>query len=221
MGGRRRRVGLGRTRAPAAQGIRPGTQLPVPLPVVDQHGNRVSLTFAAGRPTVLYVLSPLCGWCSRNEANIAALTTAAGSRFDFVGLSLVSQKLEEYAAGKHAPFPIYVLSPEMKRKFGFGLTPETLVVGSDGTVQKAWQGAYQDRIQQEIEHHFGVKLPGLQQAKMVAEVTNVGSPLNAFLSGVGEPPTDQPASSRRYNPGGKRRSSGVELSRGILENAEH
>jgi hypothetical protein len=164
-----RRVGLGRARTPATQGIRPGTQLPVPLAVVDQNGSTVSLTFASGRPTVLYVLSPLCGWCTRNEANVAALRAAVGSRFDFVGLSLVSQKLEEYVAEKHAPFPIYVLSAEMRRKFGFGLTPETLVVGSDGTVQKAWQGAYQDRIQQEIEHYFGVKLPGLQPATAVAK----------------------------------------------------
>ena len=149
--------------------LKSNMKLPSPLPLLDANGNPVSLTFDDAKPTVLYVLSPQCGWCQRNEPNIKALTSAVGSRFRFVGISLVPTNLKEYIAAGRAPFPVYqVVSNEQSQKLGFGATPTTIVMGPGAKVMKVWTGAYMEQNEPEIEKYFGVKLPGLQQ---VAETT--------------------------------------------------
>ena len=53
------------------------------------------------------------------------------------------------------------VSAEFKAAYRLGGTPATILVGSDGRVQRAWAGAFQGRIETEIESLFGVSLPGL------------------------------------------------------------
>lgn len=148
-----------------ATGVHAGAKLPTSLPVLDQDGKPALLNFAEdSRPTVVYVLSPLCGWCKRNEANIKTLMADAGSHFRFVGLSIEGQNLKEYIAENHAPFPVYLVSSqEQIKSLHLDGTPQTLVVDATGKVKKAWQGAYLESNQKEIEKFFGVKLPGLQE----------------------------------------------------------
>lgn len=149
--------------------LKENMKLPSPLPLLDADGKPVSLAFDDQRPTVLYVLSPQCGWCKKNESNIKTLTAAADSRFRFVGVSLNPENLKEYIAAGRAPFPVYqVASREEMEKLGLSATPETIVVGPGAKIQKVWTGAYMQQNQPEIEKYFGVKLPGLQD---VAEVT--------------------------------------------------
>src|SRR5215471_3340557 len=60
--------------APRSPEVRVGTKLPAQFTVTDAEGKPALLNLAEdSRPTVVYVLSPLCGWCKRNEANIKAL----------------------------------------------------------------------------------------------------------------------------------------------------
>jgi len=152
-------------------GVRVGTKLPTPLPVADQDGRQVSLNFAEdARPTVLYVLSPLCGWCKRNEDNVKALAADAGSRFRFIGLSVEAKDLKDYIAQGHAPFPVYVVrSQDQIRQLHLDGTPETIVVNSTGRVERSWEGAYQSNNQQEIEKFFQVKLPGLKEVAVASQ----------------------------------------------------
>lgn len=154
---------------PVSETIKVNTDLPSPLPVLDEDGNTTQIVFDDSRPTVLYVLSPACGWCKRNEANIKALVSKAGSRFRFVGLSVVSAGLKDYATRGHAPFPVYaVQSQKQAAKLGLTGTPETLVVGPGAKVEKAWMGAYMGDNQNQVEQFFGTKLPGLQEVAAVA-----------------------------------------------------
>lgn len=145
-------------------------RLPSPLAVVDADGKATTLTFDDSRPTVVYVLSPLCTWCKKNEANIKAVAASSASRFRFVGLSLVSTNLKEYVADRHAPFPVYaVKSQEQAAKLGLGGTPTTLIVGSGARVQKIWTGAYMGDNVKPVEQFFGVTLPGLQEVQAAAD----------------------------------------------------
>lgn len=144
--------------------LKENMKLPSPLPLLDADGKQVSLAFDDARPTVIYVLSPQCGWCKKNESNIKTLSEAADSRFRFVGLSLDGANLKEYIAAGRAPFPVYqVTSTEETEKLGLSATPTTIVVGAGAKVQKMWTGAYMEQNKPEIEKYFGVKLPGLQE----------------------------------------------------------
>jgi hypothetical protein len=149
--------------------LKENMKLPSPLPVLDADGNPVSLAFDDSRPTVIYVLSPQCGWCKKNEANIKAVTAIAGSRYNFVGLSLVPTDLKQYIAAGRAPFPVYQIeSQDQAQRLGLSATPTTIVVGPGAKVLKVWTGAYMDKNQPEVEKYFGAKLPGLQE---VAQAT--------------------------------------------------
>lgn len=48
-------------------------------------------------------------------------------------------------------------------------TPQTLVIDSEGRVEKAWLGAMTGTRLQDAERYFGVNLPGIQKAKREEE----------------------------------------------------
>ncbi|HWG57560.1 MAG TPA: TlpA disulfide reductase family protein [Candidatus Acidoferrales bacterium] len=150
-------------KAPAA--LKVNAVLPATLPLQDADGKAVSLNFASdARPTVLYVLSPLCSWCKRNEPNMKALYSATNSRFRYVGLSIESKDLKKYIADGREPFPVYYVSDKnVDQKLGITGTPETIVVSPQAKVEQVWQGAYLDVNQKEVQKFFDVKLPGLQE----------------------------------------------------------
>lgn len=158
-----RKARFGGTRAPLIPAIKVNTVLPSPLQLLDATGKATQLVFDGSRPTVIYVLSPACGWCRKNEANIKALVARGGSRFRFVGLSTTPTGLKDYIAKGHAPFPVYsVQSPQQAANLGLAVTPETIVVGPSAKVEKAWMGAYMGDNEKQVEQFFDAKLPGLQ-----------------------------------------------------------
>lgn len=156
-----RRVSPVAPRSP--QLIKLNTRLPLSLPVKDIAGNAASLSLTDGSHlTVLYVFSPLCGWCKRNEANIKELVAGAGNRFRFLGLSLEQRDLQKYVAEGHAPFPVYLAdSGEAMQRLNLYGTPEVIVVDTNAKVQRVWQGAFVGETQKEVQDFFGVRLPGM------------------------------------------------------------
>lgn len=145
--------------------LKVNTVLPATIPVQDGDGKAATINFADdARPTVLYVLSPQCGWCKRNEPNMKALYSATNSHFRYVGLSIVSTDLKKYIADGREPFPVYFVSDKnVDQKLGITGTPETIVVSPQAKVEQVWQGAYLDTNQKEVQKFFDVKLPGLQE----------------------------------------------------------
>ena len=127
-------------------------------------GTPVSIRFAnpAGRPTVLYVLSPNCIWCQRNLANIRHLSREKDSAFRFVGLSLTDTGLEQHLRDvDYGGLDVYIAPPESVERLHLGATPQTLVVSASGTVLRNWLGAFTDELGAEVESFFDVDLPGL------------------------------------------------------------
>jgi hypothetical protein len=147
-----------------ARAIGVGT-LATPLDAHSLSGEAVSIEVARpDRATVLYVFSPSCVWCKRNTANMRALAAAAGHGFDFIPISLASAGVQEYLSRSGVKCPAYVNPSNASRKaYGFGGTPETLVIGKDGKVLKKWEGAYSPKVASEVASVLGVKLPGLQR----------------------------------------------------------
>jgi len=142
--------------------LEPGTMAPV-LEVTTLDGQPRTIDFS-GRTTVLYYFSPECGWCEKNWLNVKALIAGTHNRVRFIGLSTTSQ-VEEYLAERRLGFEVYTgLDLETVRAYGFGGTPQTVVISPEGIVKHVWAGAYGDRVQREIEETFGFALPGLPKA---------------------------------------------------------
>lgn len=122
----------------------------------DRDGNRVKIDFSAdGRPTVLYVFQPGCGWCARNSQPIRELAGLAGSRNRFVAVSLVDAGLDEYVEEHPLPFEVISgIDPELVETYNLAGTPRTLVIAPDGTVLRNWVGAYTGDLRDEIAGYF-------------------------------------------------------------------
>jgi peroxiredoxin len=140
----------------------PGTAIQ-PISVSDLNGKSEIISYAdGGKPTVLYVLSPMCDWCERNMQNIQTLARLKGESFRFVGISLADTNLKEYVEGHHINFPVYKnITSDGIHMLALGSTPQTIVISPEGRVLKNWMGAYRGNSQSEVEAYFDVKLPGL------------------------------------------------------------
>lgn len=113
-----------------------------------------------GKTTVLYVFEPGCGWCVRNHSAISMLAAKAGSEIRFVGLSLSETGLLEYLVSHPMPFEIFSgVEPRAIESYNLAGTPRTLVIASDGTVVRNWEGAYAGDLRDEVERFFDVSIP--------------------------------------------------------------
>ena len=121
-------------------------------------------------PTVVFVITPTCSWCSKNMMNVKALAEKAKGRYRFVAFSLSPNKLAAYVAEHHIQFPVYTDLPIVPlRDYKLGGTPETFVVSPQGEVLKVWSGAYADELQKDVESYFGVTLPGLVESETASK----------------------------------------------------
>lgn len=141
-------------------GVQVGQRL-VQLEVVSSTGAKEQIRLNDGRRSVLYIMSPRCAWCKKNERNIRHLANNSGTGTRFVGLSTIPLPAGTQAAHQlPMPFPVYVVAgkpttPDMS------VTPQLILLGPDGIVQKSWIGALDEKQQAEVEKVFNVKLPGL------------------------------------------------------------
>jgi hypothetical protein len=140
-----------------------GMRLP-PLTAEDMSGQSITIRYdETDRPTLLYVFTPACGWCKKNEDNINSLARQTGDKLRIIGVTLSQDGLVEYVANRFPPAK--VIKPDSRTIIAYKLsgTPETILVSSEGVVLRVWKGAYGDSTQRELEEYFHIKLPGLRQ----------------------------------------------------------
>lgn len=111
---------------------------------------------------MLYIFTPDCHWCARNLENIKAVGGQVGNRYRLIGISLSGDKLEEYLAQSQLNFPVYHSPTDASRlAYDMVATPTTIIISKEGKVVRIWRGAYGTDRQEEVEHFFNIKLPGL------------------------------------------------------------
>jgi len=102
-----------------------------PITAQDITGQNITIRFdEIERPTLLYVFSPSCGWCKKNEDKIKALTSQTGNTIRIIGISLSPDGLGEYVARRFPP--VKVIKPDEQTIAAYKLsgTPETILVSS-------------------------------------------------------------------------------------------
>lgn len=141
-----------------------GSSVPA-IEAVDANGNPVTLSYASnGPPAVLYVFSPQCKWCERNLDSVKTLAKDIGPNYRFSTIALSEKDLPDYITSKDFHFPVLTrLSLDTLKAYKLGGTPQTLVISSEGRVQKTWMGAYMGDTKKDIEAFFNVRLPDLPQ----------------------------------------------------------
>lgn len=84
----------------------------------DPQGQTAVLDYSATQlPTVVFIITPDCGWCTKNIMNMRTLVKNASNRYRFVGLSLSSS---DYVKEYKLEFPStricqsFIMDPENK-----------------------------------------------------------------------------------------------------------
>lgn len=148
------------THSPSAQqSLGAGADAPVVL-AKDLAGGETTIPMGE-EPMVVYVISPTCGWCARNTANMTALWRQKADEYRFVGLSLRGERLTEYLSRNPLPFSVYIADEKTIASYGLGVTPITIVVSKEGKIVRKFNGAF-ERSRPAVEAFFGVTLPGMQ-----------------------------------------------------------
>ena len=151
-------------RTPPPTKLLPGERVSA-LQVKTLSGDAVTIGFDGTLPTVFYYFSPTCSWCERNWENVRALVDTAPGRYRFVGLSSTPKGVEEKLKQHGLSFEVYTgLSADAARAYRLTGTPHTVLVSPQGTVVRAWAGAYVAKQAPEIERYLALKLPGLSAA---------------------------------------------------------
>ncbi len=130
-------------------------------PIQTKDSNEAVLTESfqnRNTPTIVYIFSPDCSWCTRNLSNIKILLAQTKDKYRFIGLSLDSKGLQEYIAQHQLDFSIYTNLTEDTALAYKGGTPRTFVVSDDGVILKSWFGAYNGENRKEVEDYFKIRL---------------------------------------------------------------
>jgi peroxiredoxin len=153
--------------------LKSGTAVPS-FQAVDLEGHTRTVAYDQElKPTVLYIFTPPCSWCSRNMDNFKALVAREGAEYRFIGLSLSKDGLPQYVVRQGLTIPVYTgLSTEMQKVYKLGGTPETIVVSPEGRVLQDWMGAYVGDQKSQVEAFFHVTLPGLRELPHPEAVKN-------------------------------------------------
>lgn len=114
------------------------------------------------RPSILYVFTPSCTWCTQNLENIRVLSNSQHSKYRIIGLSLSEKGLTDYLRQAELPFTVYMHPTDERGDVpDLRVTPQTLLIGHGGRIEKSWAGAYTGKLQGQIEEWFHIRLPGV------------------------------------------------------------
>jgi hypothetical protein len=142
--------------------VKPGTALP-PLEGLDISGATNSVRYGQDlRKTVLLILSPRCQVCDGNMPNWKAIINGLDRRsFRLAAVSLQSEGFRAYLS-RHGVDNIPTLTkldPKQMVAYNLALTPQTILIDSDGKVEKVWTGLLRGKDKQDVELALNVRLP--------------------------------------------------------------
>jgi hypothetical protein len=106
------------------------------------------------RRTLLYVFSTTCGVCKVNWPNWQALNKTVDTRsFRLMYANINSEMSREYldTHGLPADKVFAQLDPRSRAALNLQVTPLTIMLGDDGTIERYWAGALQQEDLSEIQ----------------------------------------------------------------------
>jgi peroxiredoxin len=148
--------------------LRPGNIVPA-LSGTDIDGKHFTLDYRNDpRKAVMLVFSPRCGFCNKNMPNWKAITQSLDrNSYRIVAVSIISEGVKEYVSQqKLTDVPVIAeVDPKSRVSYEMNVTPQTLLIGSDGKVEKVWTGVLRPDEQSEVGQLLGLRLPTLELSR--------------------------------------------------------
>lgn len=130
----------------------------------DLRGRAVSIPFGQkSKQTLLFAFSPKCSHCAKNWptwANIISSLPKDSVRV--VLLNVSPYRVDQGYLVNHGVSALPLLAavaPKFLADFGFGATPQTVLVGQGGLIEKVWTGELGDNDADDIKRALGRSCP--------------------------------------------------------------
>jgi hypothetical protein len=138
-----------------------GASLP-PLVGVDLQGKKLDLSYGGDpRKTILLVFSPSCGVCTINWPVWESLAKEADpGLYRIVYASTTSGVTSDYTSlyGISNSLVFSRLDPKSQIAYKLQFTPETILIGADGNIERVWLGLIDGAQLEDIQRTIGVRL---------------------------------------------------------------
>lgn len=143
--------------------LKPGTLLPS-MEGLDPQGNKMKLDYGVDpRKTLLLVYSSSCGACQENMPNWEAITRGIDQEaYRVVAVSLSPRGSKEYLSRYDiGSIPVVAeVNPKTRVAYNFTVTPQTILIGLDGRVEKVWTGLLEGAEKRDVENAVGLQARG-------------------------------------------------------------
>jgi peroxiredoxin len=133
--------------------LNPKEKVP-PLSGIDQKGEKVKVEYPSSKKTVLFWFSVECPSCEYNlEFWKQIYHKHSSGMLRFFGVtSSEEDKTEEFIKKFQLEFPVLVLSDfSLLEKYRVEVIPQTMLIDTNGVVQKVWPGSLSENYKKEIE----------------------------------------------------------------------
>jgi hypothetical protein len=122
-------------------GVAPGVRLP-DLKGTDLQGHSVSASTTGPQKTILLVFSPNCGYCKKNWPNWQSLLSQLDRSVNVAFVNVTSTLDTSFLARQHIQNyrVLERVEPALKQEYRLTSTPQTIVIGPGGVVEKVWIG---------------------------------------------------------------------------------
>ena len=149
------------TRTKRSMVLKEGTVVPA-LSGLDLNGNKISLNYQDDpRKTVMLVFSPRCAYCTENMPNWQSIAQSIDPKqYRIMAVSVTSDEVKEYVGKNGFPdVPIIAdVEPRSRVSYEMNVTPQTILIDSQGRVEKVWIGLIQPNERTELKQFLGLKL---------------------------------------------------------------
>jgi peroxiredoxin len=141
--------------------LKEGSIVPA-LSGVDLDGNKISLNYQDDpRKAVMLVFSPRCGYCTDNMPNWQSIAQNLDRKlYRILAVSITADGVKEYITQHSLPnVPVIAdVEPKSRVSYEMNVTPQTILINSQGKVEKIWTGVLQPGERTEVEQSLGIKL---------------------------------------------------------------
>jgi peroxiredoxin len=141
--------------------LKEGTIVPA-LSGLDLNGNKINLNYQDDpRKAIMLVFSPRCALCTENMPNWQSIAQSIDPKlYRIMAVSTTSDGVKEYVAKSGFPnVPIISdVEPRSRVTYEMNVTPQTILIDSQGRVEKIWVGLIQPNERTEMKQFLGLKL---------------------------------------------------------------
>jgi hypothetical protein len=121
--------------------IKAGARVP-PLEGVDLAGNWARIGFDQQKPLLVFVFSPRCAFSDRNWTTWSALSPVPEQRVRVAYVDVSKTADAAYLRAHPTGNALVIAKPDARAitSYNLSMTPQTILVDSQGTVLKVWSG---------------------------------------------------------------------------------